>query len=103
MLDLKKFLNDWKDNIFTMVLFVVLLCASLLLFGRFAALWHTYGKSYEKMIAVRENYNRFMIKNKAIASNRQINYYNEYSAQLEKLYNKIYKKLKFKHKVNNKI
>jgi len=103
MLDFKKFLNDWKDNIFLVVLFCVLLIASLLLFGRFAALWHAYGKSHEQMIAVREDYNRFMIKNNEIPSNQQINYYEEYAEQLKKLYGKIHGKLLSKRKPDKKI
>ena len=103
MLDFKKFLNDWKDNIFLVVLFCVLSIASLLLFGRFAALWHAYGKSHEQMISVREEYNRFMIKNKQIPSNQQINYYEEYAVRLKKLYDKIHEKLLSKRKHDKKI
>jgi hypothetical protein len=76
------------------IVLAILLVIVVLIFGRLATTWHEHNRLKKEMIQVRENYNRFIISNKLIPDQNDINTYEEYAQKLEDLHSNIYRLMK---------
>ena len=100
-MNISKFIEDWKQNILLVAILAVLLIVLILIFGRMLATWHEHNIIQKKMVQVRENYNRFIISNKQIPDQNDINTYEEYAQKLEDLHTNIYRMMKNSRKVDS--
>lgn len=99
-IDIAKFIEEWKQNILLVVVLAILSVILVFLFGRTATLWHEHNKVQDKMLAVRESYNRFIIGNKQIPDQNDINTYEDYAKKLSDLYSSIYRSMKTTREVD---
>lgn len=86
-----KFIEEWKGNIFLIIIVGILSLAVIYLAVNFISQWYAHNEAYDKMIKAREEYNRFMIKQKELPSNKLINEYESHAVELQKIYDEIYK------------
>lgn|GEM_PF-2207125 len=86
-----KFIEDWKSNIFLVLVLAVLSITVIYLGINFISKWGVHKESYEKMIKAREEYNRFMISQKELPSNKLIAEYEAHAKEIRQIYDEIYK------------
>lgn len=93
--DVLKFVKDWKNNLVLLGVLAVLASGLVYLGITFVSVWNTYRTSFNEMIAVREQYNQFMLRKKELPSKKLIDEYEIQAQQLEELHKDLKELLSF--------
>lgn len=101
--NISKFIKDWKNNLILLGVLGILTGLLVYLGINFITTLREHTKSFNEMIKAREEYNKFIVSEKDIPSNKLIKEYENHGNELKILYNEMFKILTGTKKVTTSV